>query len=647
MQPQQRTLVDARALHHAARAIAAAAPSAAASSLTPPLSSSLSSSAPPPLRLAVLGAGLTGLSLAHQLQRRFREEGRGGVSIDVFDPRPSVGGWVQSASSKGFLMEMGPRSIAYRNDAPSRSITDLIAQLNLGPQVVLADSSAARRFVFNADEPGSSTNAAGKLVALPTSLATFWRFHLRSEILRQCFREFNRPPLPPGLPEDQSDESVYAWVTRRFGQRLADELVDPLMAGIYAGDPKKLSLQSTLLRFAQGERRSGSVMREYFWKNKTSESTRLSDEEHYRERSRELDRIKNRVADPVWLAAVKSTRIYSFQSGVGALTGALKTRLLSDSQDPHAAVLARKHPDVRDASVSIQTGSRVVALSINAANKPVLEISMAGSSARREFDHCFSTLPTHELHTLLAHERSGLPLAPEHRSSLLGAISPSATPFASVWVVHLIYSGDLLQGPARGFGLLVPSRHVLAGTEILGVTYDSCVFPSQNSGSQPKGETRLTVMIGGDRHPWLVEGERALNEETAGMHALRAVHAMMGPVFDPSVNRPLIVRALLNRQCIPQYYVGHAWRTNLMHQLTQHLAYSPSSYIMPSASPLPTFEVPEHEAAARAAPGTLMPLSLLGTNYGVSLNDCVHHATNTAKDFVERCTLALQVQAQR
>ena len=52
-----------------------------------------------------------------------------------------------------------------------------------------------------------------------------------------------------------------SFVRRRLGSEALDRLVQPLVAGIYTSDPEKLSLEATLPRFIEMERRHGSLIR--------------------------------------------------------------------------------------------------------------------------------------------------------------------------------------------------------------------------------------------------------------------------------------------------------------------------------------------------------------------------------------------------
>ena len=64
------------------------------------------------------------------------------------------------------------------------------------------------------------------------------------------------------LPRSElnGDESLGAFVRRRFGNEALERVAQPLVGGIYAADPDKLSLGATMPRFKEMERSSRSVI---------------------------------------------------------------------------------------------------------------------------------------------------------------------------------------------------------------------------------------------------------------------------------------------------------------------------------------------------------------------------------------------------
>lgn len=114
------------------------------------------------------------------------------------------------------------------------------------------------------------------------------------------------------------------------------------------------------------------------------------------------------------------------------------------------------------------------------------------------------------------------------------------TPYATVAVVNVGWKQQVLPHP--GFGYLVPFSEQ---QEILGVVFDSSVFPQQDTG---QSQTRLTVMMGGMRHPEIAnDSVQKLQDK-----ALTALHRHLGIAMPPDA-----VHVTMARNAIPQYEVGH------------------------------------------------------------------------------------------
>jgi oxygen-dependent protoporphyrinogen oxidase len=74
--------------------------------------------------------------------------------------------------------------------------------------------------------------------------------------IRMGFEWLHRKPAAP-LP----DRSVAEFVRDHYGQEAVDYLTEPLLAGVYGGDPEEMSVRSVLTRFAELEERYGSLTR--------------------------------------------------------------------------------------------------------------------------------------------------------------------------------------------------------------------------------------------------------------------------------------------------------------------------------------------------------------------------------------------------
>ncbi|MGH8024938.1 MAG: protoporphyrinogen oxidase, partial [Limisphaerales bacterium] len=150
---------------------------------------------------------------------------------------------IQSTRKDGFLAESGPNTI----QETSPEISKLIGELGLESRRLYTHADAKTRFVVRAGRP----------VALPSSAAGIFLSPLLSARAKLALLA---EPFVPRRPDD-TEESVAEFVTRRLNREFLDRLADPLVGGIYAGDPDRLSARHALPRLAQAEAEFGSLIR--------------------------------------------------------------------------------------------------------------------------------------------------------------------------------------------------------------------------------------------------------------------------------------------------------------------------------------------------------------------------------------------------
>jgi oxygen-dependent protoporphyrinogen oxidase len=208
-------------------------------------------------RVVIVGGGISGLALAYRLEQlsgaTYVSPDRTGethvppvpdLEVIVLEQAARLGGTIGTERRDGFQVEIGPNG--FLDNKPFA--LSLCRDLGLGERLIPASEAARRnRYLF----------LDGRLHLLPNSLLSFltsdaisWR--TRVLLLTERFRPRRR---------DGGDESIDAFVRRRVGREAAESLADAFVTGIYAGDPKLLSVQAALPRLVELERDYGSVLR--------------------------------------------------------------------------------------------------------------------------------------------------------------------------------------------------------------------------------------------------------------------------------------------------------------------------------------------------------------------------------------------------
>jgi oxygen-dependent protoporphyrinogen oxidase len=338
--------------------------------------------------IIVIGGGISGLACAFQLKQR-------GVPVLLLEQSEIFGGVVQTVQRDGFLFENGPQSFTLTPE-----LDGLIGATGLSGELVKA-APRLPRYIYT----------GGKLVAAPLSpfslvttplLDARTKWNLFTEPLRTT-----KPPSP--------DESIAAFARRKFGNSLLENLVGPIVSGVYAGDPEQLSLRSAFPKIHEWESRSGSVVRGA---------------------AKQIFRSKKPKDGK------KKRGLCSLNRGVGSLMQALGAQL----------------------GTSARLGVTVGAVRLNT------------SGERVHFDVCCSrggtneTFATRSVVCAADPASAGPMLAP---ASLQFEKSLAKIPYASVAVVSLGYRREAIGRALDGFGFLVPRKE---GLRLLGCVWNSSLF---------------------------------------------------------------------------------------------------------------------------------------------------------------------------
>ena len=182
----------------------------------------------------VVGAGISGLVCGYALHQA-------GVDVQVLEASSRVGGMICSERRDEFLLELGPQSFS-----GTVALRTLCANLKIADQLVEAPPRAPRYVLIDSILKPVPLSPPALLASSLLSPGTKWN------LARDAFGASTAP---------QDDESIAAFVRRKFGDQLLDRLVGPFVSGIYAGDPERLSLRAAFPQLYEAEKSAGSVIR--------------------------------------------------------------------------------------------------------------------------------------------------------------------------------------------------------------------------------------------------------------------------------------------------------------------------------------------------------------------------------------------------
>ena len=195
-------------------------------------------------RVIIIGGGISGLATAYYLAK-------GGVSSTIIESRPRLGGVIQTEQIDGCTIEAGPDSFLSVKPAA----LDLIRDLGLRDDVIGSNDHLRVTFVRKGGHLVPLPD--GLMMMVPTKilpLVTTGLLSLGTKI-RMGMELLRAPKMKPG------DESVADFVREHYGQEAVDYLAEPLLSGIYGGDPRELSVTAVLPRFVELAAKYGSLTR--------------------------------------------------------------------------------------------------------------------------------------------------------------------------------------------------------------------------------------------------------------------------------------------------------------------------------------------------------------------------------------------------
>jgi len=371
-------------------------------------------------RIVIVGAGISGLCTAHYLVKTLSAAGRE-AEIILFEGEKVPGGKMRTIREDGFNLEWGPNG--FLTNKPYSM--ELVKELGIEDRLARSSDLARKRFIYS----------GGRLHRLPETPQAFFS----SNLLSICGRlRILGEPFAKGPPRGV-DESLGDFARRRLGPEALEKLLDPMVTGIYAGDPDRMSLRACFPLIYDLERKYGGLVKGMI----------------------SLKRERGKAGEKREMSAGPGGVLMSFDEGVQTLTDVLSS-LLADGLHTNVAVESVRQRDGRFLLSMVEQGMR----------------------GEIDADALVLAIPAYAA------------------SSAIGSLDPqisdalSAIPYSPVSVVALGYEQATLGNPLDGFGFLIPR---LEKRRILGALWDSSVFPNR----APAGKALIRAMVGGVRNPEL------------------------------------------------------------------------------------------------------------------------------------------------
>ena len=376
-----------------------------------------------PRTVAIVGGGISGLATAFALQEQAAAAGLS-IVCTILDASPTWGGKIITHRIGDLVTEAGPDSFLSNKPAGLQ----LIEKLGLTDQLINTNETGKKAFVYS----------MGRLCELPEGLVVITpgqiRPFLESGLL--SIGGLARMAMDLLLPakRGQHDESLASFFRRRFGRQAFERMMEPLMAGIYAGDAEQMSLKATFPRFLELEQEYGSVIRGMMAARKPAQLSQGD--------------------------GSRRTMFVSLKNGLEDLVSALVLRLT-------------------DRGVRLRAGTVVESLRVRSheLGRWTYDIMLQDGSAL-SVDSLVLATPAFVSAELLR------PLSP-----IAGGVLETI-PYASTATIAMAYPASIIGGSVQGFGFIVPRAEK---RDLIAATWTSLKWPHR----APAGRLMVRCYVGG------------------------------------------------------------------------------------------------------------------------------------------------------
>jgi oxygen-dependent protoporphyrinogen oxidase len=494
-------------------------------------------------RVAVLGAGLTGLAAAFRLQELATARGEA-IEVTLFEAGSRPGGLVGTERIGGYLVDIGADS--FLTNKPGA--VGLCRRLGIEGRLVATDTRFRGALVLHQGQTVPipegfqllSPTAIWPIITTPLfstwgklRLLAEWLIPGRYRSIRRTSAKSASADASPEIP--LVDESLSDFVLRRFGREALDRLVQPLVGGIYTSDPQRLSLAATMPRFLEMERDHGSLIRAAL---------------------RQKSRPESRPSAKAGAAGATGGMGTQTERPVDTSSGA-RYGLFAGLKEGMQELVDRLHASVAK-SCSFRLNTQVVSVTANASpvagKLPLSELlpsvlppSVPGHPTTSSTGYGTGYLLTLADGTIEPFDAVLIAVSAVQMGPLVQQLNPRLS--AALQQIEYASSAIVVSGhrladirhPLDAFGLVIPHAE---GRKILAVSFSSRKFPDR----APPDHVLLRTFIGGALQPELLQ--------QSDEQLLQMVREELGDLLGVR-GEPDFMRVYRYRQAMPQYHVGH------------------------------------------------------------------------------------------
>jgi protoporphyrinogen/coproporphyrinogen III oxidase len=452
-----------------------------------------------PLRIAVIGGGMTGLGAA-----RILEEARAAdAAIDwqLYEADPRFGGKVHTIRRDGFVVEGGPDSAIIEKPWPIR----LARELGIGDRLQDSNEDIRRSFVYS--HGGLHELPEGLILMVPTRIVPFalsglmtWPGKLRMGL------DLLLPRGGAANAGDDADESLGDFVRRRLGREALERIAEPIVAGIHAGDPERMSVRATFPMFLDMERSHRSLIVAMLQRRKARQKAAA-------QRAAGGAVAGGAPGGASGSATGPRSYFYSFQTGLQDLSDAIVASLPAERL--HAGVTVRGMAPA-PVGAGVPEGAGGYALQLADGTSLVADAVVLATPAWASGDL---------LRTVAPPAAAGL----------------SSIDYVTTATVSVAFRADQVGHDLKGFGFVVPRAE---GRPVMATTWSSSKF----KGRAPEGHVLLRSFLGRAG----IEAAAQLDDDEMARVVRSELRQIMGVTAEPE-----FVQIFRWPRGMPQYRVGH------------------------------------------------------------------------------------------